>query len=303
MGLREKLRQWCPNPENSFFARVKRHSKPVLITTTAVIATAAIVSSILLLQQQAVATFPEKQPFVPGPTPSPSATSTPVPPAPTPTATPIPSLSAMATPAPTSTPTLGGYNKSIIINTDNTEEENALSTAENTNYTSIFKVERFYGYNGTDYYGHYTWAQFIDKEVLNYYEERFERLKGQPRNMTFSYEANVYAWNQIGVVYIPDTYSIHAVSSNGTILFKNANYTGPNFGMRFFCRNDSGYQEIQTGQINFSFSTSYVVEMKLKYSENYAPLAGFMSDVHQIIIVDEHFEPLFLCFQAQKLIS
>ena len=298
MGLREKLRQWCPNPENSFFARVKRHSKPVLITTTALFAIAVLVSSILLLQQQAVATFPKPQPIVPSPTPSPSATSTPAPTAPTPTATPTPSSSPTATPA----PTLGGYEKSIIINTDNIEEENALSVADNFNYSSLLQVEQFYSVGGSDYYN-YTWANFIDKEVINYYNDRFESLKGQPKNMTFNYTANVYAWNQTGVVYDPGTYLIHVISSNGTVLFKSAKYTGPNFGMRYFCKNDSGYQEIQTGQINFNFSTTYVVEMKLKYSETYNPLAGYMSDVYQIIIVDEHFEPLFLCFQAQKLVS
>ena len=216
-------------------------------------------------------------------------------PSPTPTPTPI----STPTPSPTLTPT-GSYDKSIIVNTDTAEEENALSVTENINYTSIFKVERFYSVGGSGSYN-YTWANFIDKEVLKYYEERFESLKGQPRNMTFSYEANVYSWNQIDVVYASSTYPIQVVSSNGTILFRNANYTGVNFGMRFFSQNDSGYQEIQASQINFSFTTSYVVEMKLKYSETYNPLAGYMSNVYQIIIVDEQFEPLFLCFTADNL--
>ncbi len=240
----------------------------------------------------------------PSPTATPSLTPTPTPtptPSPTPTSTPIltptPSPS---TPSPTPTPTLGGYEKSIIINTNNTEEENALSVAENTNYTSIFKVERFYSVGGGSGYINETWANFIDTEVINYYNERFESLKGQPRNMTFSYEANVYTWNQISVVYASNNHPVQILSSNGTVLLENADYTGVIFGMRFFCRNASGYQEIQTSQINFSFPISYVVEMKLKYYENYGWLTSFSSDVYQIIIVDEHFEPLFLCFSARN---
>ena len=236
-------------------------------------------------------------------------TSTPLPSS-TPILSPLPSSTLFPTPTPvptqtpssTSTSMPGSYNKSIIINTNNTEEENALSVAESTNYNSIFKVERFYSVGGSGYYN-YTWANFIDKEVLNYFDERFESLKGQPRNMTFSYEANVYSWNQIEVVYASSTYPIQVINSNATILFRNANYTGVNFGMRFFCQNDSGYQEIQTSQINFSFATSYVAEMKFKYSENYNPLAGYMSDVYQIIIVGEQFEPLFLCCTANNVIS
>jgi hypothetical protein len=32
----------------------------------------------------------------------------------------------------------GSYEKSVVRNTDNAEEENALSAAENANYTDIF---------------------------------------------------------------------------------------------------------------------------------------------------------------------
>ncbi len=197
----------------------------------------------------------------------------------------------------------GSYVKSIVRNTDNAEEENALSTAENANYTDTFKVERFEGYTNSSDYSQYTWANFIDAEVINYYDVRFESLKGKPKDMQFSYEANVYAWNQIGVVYVPDADSIRVLSLNGTVLFENANYTGLSWGMRFAYRNDSGYREIQAGEINFSFSKSYVVEMKLLYSETYGSLAAFWSDVYEIIIVDERLEPLLLCVQSEKIIS
>lgn len=193
--------------------------------------------------------------------------------------------------------------RAIVRNTDNAEEENALSAAENANYTDIFKVERFIGYTNSSDYSRYTWANFIDAEVINYYDNRFESLKGKPEYMQFSYEANVYAWNQIDVVYVPEPDSIRVLSLNGTVLFENANYTIPGSGMRFAYRNDTGYQEIQAGEINFSFSKSYVAEMKLGYSETYGSLAAFWSDVYQIIIMDEHFEPLLLCVQSQRVIS
>ena len=132
------------------------------------------------------------------------------------------------------------------------------------------------GYSNSSDYSQYTWANFIDAEVINYYDVRFESLKGKPKDMEFSYEANIYAWNQIRVVYVPapengslDADSIRVLSLNGTVLFENADYTGPGWGMRFAYRNDSGYREIQAGEINFSFSKSYVVEMKLLYSETY----------------------------------
>jgi hypothetical protein len=73
--------------------------------------------------------------------------------------------------------------------------------------------------------------------------------------------------------------------------------------MRITYRNDSGYQEIQADEINFTFPKSYAVAMKLEYSETYAPLAAFWSKVYEVIVVDEHLEPLLLGVQSQRIIS
>jgi hypothetical protein len=207
----------------------------------------------------------------------------------------------------------GGGGKSIVRNTDNAEEETALLAAENANYTDIFKVERFRGLGGFSNpsdYSQYTWANFIDAEVIKYYDNRFESLEGKPEDIEFSYEANVYAWNQIHIVNgsPPENGSryddsITVSSPNGTILFKNADFTGPNWGMVFFYGNSSGYREIQAGTIDLEFSNCYVMEMKLKYSEVYGPLAAFISNVYEIIIVDKNFTPLLLCVQSKYAIS
>jgi len=204
----------------------------------------------------------------------------------------------------------GRYEKSIARNTDNAEEENALSATENSNYTDIFNLNRFTGSENSNDTWPYTWANFIDAEVIEYYNDRFESLKGTPEGIEFRYEANVYAWNQIRLVYVPPPEngsiyddSIRVLSLNGSLLFRNADYTGPAWGMRFAYRNDSGYQEIQAGGIDFSFSKSYVVEMRLEYSEVWGPLAAFYADVYQIILVDQDFAPLLLCVQSEKLIS
>jgi hypothetical protein len=204
----------------------------------------------------------------------------------------------------------GGGGKSIVRNTDNAEEETALLAAENANYTDIFKVERFKGFSNSSDYSRYTWANFIDAEVIKYYDNRFESLEGKPKDIEFSYEANVYAWNQIHIVNgsPPENGSryddsITVSSPNGTILFKNADCTGPNWGMVFFYGNSSGYREIQAGTIDLEFSNCYVMEMKLKYSEVHGPLAAFISDVYEIIIVDKNFTPLLLCIQSIYAVS
>ena len=149
----------------------------------------------------------------------------------------------------------GKYDKSIVRNTDNIQEEYALAAAENANYSGIFETERFDGSSDPEAYLHpgtyleYTYANFIDAQVTKYYDSRFESLKGKPRTMEYSYEATVYKWDQIRFLNGPRTDnqtgsndSIIIMSPNGTTLFENPQFTGPNWGMRFAYNNGSEFE-------------------------------------------------------------
>jgi hypothetical protein len=206
---------------------------------------------------------------------------------------------------------VGAYKKAIIRNTSKVEEANALTIVENSNYSDIFDLQRFYTWNSNETWS-YTWAYFIDTQVIEYYDDRFENLKERlrPRRIHFHYEANVSTWDQIQVVYVnaPEGGNIYddaiqVLSSNGSVLFENAQYTGPGWGMLFACRNDSEYQQITAEEIDFSLSRSYVIEMTLEYDETYGPLAAFFVDVYQIIIVDQDFVPFLFCVQSKHFIS
>jgi hypothetical protein len=160
-----------------------------------------------------------------------------------------------------------------------------------------------YDYNSSEY-PEYTYANFIDAEVIKYYDARFENLKGKPMDMGFNYNADVFFWDRIHVVYVPasENESMYAakiqfLSSNGTILNVYGGFDRCAYG------NNSGIQEIQASAIDFEFSSCYVVEMELTYSETYAPVAAFFSHVRQTVVVDENFKPLLLCVQPQKMIS
>lgn len=203
----------------------------------------------------------------------------------------------------------GKYEKVIIRNTSSIDEANALTVAENSNYSDIFNLQRFRTGNPNETWP-YTWANFIDTQVIEYYDDRFENLKGKRRAINFQYDANVSTWTEIHVVYIPPPAdgnihddAIRILSSNGSVLFENAQYSGPSWGMLFAHRNDSKYQVISAREIDFSLSKSYVVEMRLKYEEIEAPLAAFIADVYQIIIIDQDFAPFLFCVQSIHAIS
>jgi hypothetical protein len=211
---------------------------------------------------------------------------------------------------------LGKFEKSIARNSATADEEAALAAAEHANYTDIFQTVRFDGSSDPDAYlkpgkyFEYTYANFVDSEVLAYYDTRYESIKGKLEAMRLTYEANIHTWSQIRFVNGPTPEnqswrndSIIISSPNGTIFFRNADYTGPSWGMEFAYRNGTSYQMLQAGSIDLEFSDCYVVEMKLAYSETYAPLAAFYSEVYQIVLLDKNLVPMLLCVQSENMVS
>ncbi len=54
---------------------------------------------------------------------------------------------------------------------------------------------------------------------------------------------------------------------------------------------------------DFNFSNCHVVEMKLKYSEIYAPLAAFFVDVEQIVVLDQDLTPVLVGVTSGMAVS
>jgi hypothetical protein len=193
-------------------------------------------------------------------------------------ANPSPTSKPSPTPSPTPFP-------AIIRSANTMEEKRALAAVEDLNATEAFNMPPF-TWNG------YAYANFIDSEVINYYNSSYESAR---ETVQFSYSANVYTWNQTHAVYDKVSGSASVSSSNGTIWFPSAG--------RYAYLNSSRYQEIKVDKIDFSFSNCYVVEMNLGYSQFLGPTAGFSCNVYQIVIVNEDFKPILLCTQSQHVIS
>jgi hypothetical protein len=102
----------------------------------------------------------------------------------------------------------------------------------------------------------YAYANFIDSEVITYYNNSYERSKETAQSLLFSYDANVYAWNQTHAVYDMTSSSIRVSSPNGTILFPSQRGWGIQIRNAYLTY--SRYQEINADEIDFSFSNCYV---------------------------------------------
>lgn len=203
------------------------------------------------------------------------------------------------------------YEKNIVRNLDNQEEERALAAAESLNYSAIVSLERFDGssdpqaYLNPSTYLAYTYANFIDSEVINYYETRYnnQQGKGYPKAIEFNYTADVTKQSEFRIFNSPAPEGV--TWHNITIVFSTADgsFWSKNSGnMKFFYKNQSNYRMVEWNY-DFNFSDCYVVEMKLGYSEYYAPLAAFHSDVYQILILDRNFIPFLLGVESSKMVA
>ena len=63
--------------------------------------------------------------------------------------------------------------RTIIRNTSNVEEADALAIVEDFNYTDVFGLQGLTTRGHNDTWA-YTWANFIDTHVIDYYNYRFE---------------------------------------------------------------------------------------------------------------------------------
>lgn len=209
-----------------------------------------------------------------------------------------------------SSPLLSKYEK-ISRNFELQEEENALTVAESINYSNIVSLERFDGSSDPqDYleprtYLSYTYANFIDSEIIEYYQTRYDNLekKWEPKGIGLNYEANSTKRSEFRVFNSPAPegvtwHNITIVLSepDGSVRLKHSG------NMPFFYWNQSGYQKVEW-EYDFNFSDCYVVEMELSYSEFYAPTAGFISEVYQIIVLDRDFTPILIGVEYNKVIS
>jgi len=203
------------------------------------------------------------------------------------------------------------YEKNISRNIDNQEEQTALSTTESINYSIILSKERFINSADPDVYLHpstdlaYTHANFIDTEVIDYYETRYDNMqgKGDPKQIELTYEANVTKRSEFRIFNSPapegvtwHNTTIFISAPDGALVRKDSAH------MQFFYRNQSSYRMIEW-EYDFNFSDCYIVEMKFVYSEIYAPLAAFFVDIEQIVVLDREFVPVLVGVESGMAVA
>ncbi|MDR0492924.1 MAG: hypothetical protein LBH74_04735 [Nitrososphaerota archaeon] len=206
-------------------------------------------------------------------------------------------------------------------NFDNPEGERALTAAESADYATITSFERFNGPGGPEAYIHpepylaYTYANFVDTEVINYYQTRYNYQLNQTntKGITLNYVANVTKLAHLHIFNCPDQSLIDQNQTipwrNNAVVFYDIENSAPLMTTNFmssyahvFYKNQSEYQTWHP-EIELNFSDCYFIEMNFQYSEYYAPTAAFFSDVYQIVILDKDLVPLWIGISAGQAVS
>jgi hypothetical protein len=127
------------------------------------------------------------------------------------------------------------YKINIDRNVDGYIQEKVLAVAESINYTGAAKLDRFNGPTNPEDYIHpktylaYTFANYIDSEVLSYYQNRYDSLqgKGSPGGIEYTYKANVSEYQSYriynspapeGVAWHNTTMVLVGSTSNGSLV-------------------------------------------------------------------------------------
>ena len=203
---------------------------------------------------------------------------------------------------------------SVVRNFDTPDEERVLTAAESVDYTTITGDKRFDMNGSEDYkrpgtYISYVYANFIDTEVLKYYQERYDYQQKQtsPKSATLSYTAtvtklaNVRISNEMREVYEYSHESIIFQDIDSATLLPTE-FMSPS-DTKVYYKNQSEYKVLQPG-FNLTFSNCYVVEMKCQYFEYYTPTAAWWADACQIVILDQNLTPLLICiYDAPRVVA
>jgi len=197
-------------------------------------------------------------------------------------------------------------------------EEQTLKVAETIDYATITGFRRFEGSSETDAFIHpesyleYTWANFIDTEVIDYYQNRYDYQQKQksPKGVTFTYNAKVTYLEQLQISNITTMEQHTATQSMEDGTFQDGTITYNRITIGFYdldkttpfktinqCstyhKNHNTFYKMPS-EFNLAFNNCYIVEMNLTYEEYYNPLAAFFVRVQQIIVLDQNFDPLWI---------
>ncbi len=190
------------------------------------------------------------------------------------------------------------YEVDIQRNTTSAVEKEALQTVEGLHLEKYINGSRYTGWSKNtdddeppDDIRAYVYANFLDKETLDYYQWKVDALRDN------SADVRAKLW-----------YKAECTVVNNSQVMVRCSYAGDNVIYNLFSNDTSfgligraGYVEnmINDSRENsYDFTPSFIVVQEFYYSETYGPLAAFMVEIDQITLLDEDMNLLAIVIDA-----
>lgn len=203
----------------------------------------------------------------------------------------------------------GHYDREIERFYDTENELAAIEAAENINYTFYTNLSRWEG----------SWANFIDKEVIDHYNESYNDARENKEEADIYFE--YYAWadhhQRLDFKIMRDEWEM-VVRVNGEDLFKDQsdrdiNYYNDNDEM-FLGHTENGTWVIDKNSsragadpgedvdLYLHFEDCFLVKMYLSYDDIWGPLAAIFVETIQFLVLDIDLDVLMIGVHPSPMI-
>ncbi len=194
------------------------------------------------------------------------------------------------------------YEVDIQRSTDTAEEKEALQVVEGLDLEEYINDPRYTGWGSRDYeeppddIRAYVYANFLDKETLDYYQWKIDALRNNWADVRakLQYKAECTVVNNTQV-------TVYCNVAGNNVFFTLASDDAT-----FYLSGRAGYIENIThdaSEHQHNFTPSYIVVQNFYYSEGYNPEAAFMVNIDQITLLDEDMNLLAVVIDSGHGIS
>lgn len=194
-------------------------------------------------------------------------------------------------------------------------EYEASKSAEAIDYSNIFEIKRYSLWReevNEGIYGDYTWANFVDYKVISFYTNKIEYLRDNivRTRASFEYVSEVESVTNFNIQISTEGVEITTEDGKDILnleerrLWALAFVNDQNLSVFYGPKKDyrpklKDIEQPFTGQVE----RGYLIKMSLYYTEYYAGLAAFGSDIDQYVLMNETYDTKLIAIKRSGWIS
>jgi hypothetical protein len=183
------------------------------------------------------------------------------------------------------------------------EEEMAMHKAEELDIATILNKTRYnWGIEHAETNDpstdpkDYVWPSLIDKEALDFYENKINKLRNnfEPVIADLDYLVNAKESFSISISYDNNSQQIILNDKEYSIGFSDSHDDKMKYQSGFYLNDELTTISNSTQSVHLNLSNGYIITQDFDYEEYYGPLAAFGGGVKQTIVLDEQYSPLLI---------